>query len=61
MYKIKIFINEKGSPTELEKDFSKWVEENKQDGLTFKDIKFSMVYDGAIDEYVLSLLVLYED
>jgi len=60
MYKIKIFINKK-SQQDLENEFSKWVEENKQDGLSFKDIKFSMVYDVAIDEYVLGLLVLYED
>jgi hypothetical protein len=61
MVKVKIFFNNRGEPEKFQNEINEWFEEHKIDSLNLRDIKYSTTYDQAMDEYALSVLVLYED
>jgi len=61
MVKVKIFLNNQGCPGELEKSINDWIKEKNLGILNIKNIQLSTAYDAGLDEYVLTILLLYED
>ena len=58
MYQVKIFLNNRGEPEKFQKDINTWFSENK---IYIKTIKYAMTYDAALDDYVMSALILYKE
>jgi hypothetical protein len=57
MMKVKIFTNNRGEPEKFQEEINEWL--GKLNSIV--DIKYSTTYDNAMDEYMLSVLVLYND
>jgi hypothetical protein len=55
--KVKIFTNNRGEPEKFQEEINEWL---KKLG-AIVDIRYSTTYDEAMDEYMLSVLVLYND
>jgi len=56
MKKVKIITQERGNTAEFEHKIEDFL-----NGKTVYDVKYSITYDNGYDDYIYSVLILYND